>query len=182
MNRMSSPSPAPTETISTLLAAEEEYPPPKAVAQAALQQDFQGEYRRSIDDPEGFWGEQAQRFHWERKWQRVLDWDGARHQWFVGGKLNVTVNALDRHAGGAGKNRVAYIWLGEDGSERVFTASRGCCSSPAPGTPATATMPGWSSRNRRSATTRPPPARSSPAGNGRPSASGPGTPPRLRRK
>ena len=86
---------------------------------------FLREYQRSIADPDGFWGEQAQRFLWERKWQRVLDWEGAQHQWFVGGKLNVTVNALDRHASSERKNRVAYLWLGEDGSEMARLTTDG---------------------------------------------------------
>src|SRR5581483_12241029 len=56
-----------------------------------------------------------------RPWERVLDGEGPRHRWFVGGRLNITVNALDRHAQGPRANKVAYIWLGEDGRERVVT-------------------------------------------------------------
>jgi acetyl-CoA synthetase len=119
---MSTSSPAPPDTISHLLPADQEYPAPKVVAAGALQQDFRGEYRRSLQDPDGFWGDQAHRFLWDREWERVLDWDGGpRHRWFVGGRLNITVNALDRHATGPRKNKVAFIWLGEDGTERVVT-------------------------------------------------------------
>jgi acetyl-CoA synthetase len=98
-----------------------QYPAPQVVAANALQRDFRGEYRRSVEDPDGFWAEQARGFHWDRPWDRVLDGGGAGHRWFVGGRLNITTNALDRHARGPRANKVAYIWLGEDGSERVVT-------------------------------------------------------------
>jgi acetyl-CoA synthetase len=109
------------DSISHLLAVAEQYPAPPVVAANALQQDFAGEYRRSIEDPDAFWGEQARGFHWERPWERVRDGSDAGHRWFVGGRLNITVNALDRHAHSSRTNQVAYIWLGEDGSERVVT-------------------------------------------------------------
>jgi acetyl-CoA synthetase len=119
---MSTPSRVSAETISHLLTVDQEYPAPGVVAADALRQDFAGEYRRSIQDPDGFWGDQAHRFQWRRQWERVLDWDGGPdHRWFVGGRLNITVNALDRHANGPRANKVAYVWLGEDGTERVVT-------------------------------------------------------------
>jgi acetyl-CoA synthetase len=121
MHLMSPPLQAASDSISTLQALAEPYPAPQVVAANALQQDFAGEYRRSIDDPESFWGEQARGFHWERPWERVLDGSGPGHRWFVGGRLNITVNALDRHAHSPRTNQVAYIWLGEDGSERIVT-------------------------------------------------------------
>jgi acetyl-CoA synthetase len=107
--------------IAHLLTPGEEYACPPVVAAGLHQKDFGGEYRRSIEDPEGFWAEQAAAFAWSRQWDRVLDWDGVHHRWFVGGKTNITVNALDRHADSERRNRAAYIWLGEDGSERVVT-------------------------------------------------------------
>jgi acetyl-CoA synthetase len=121
MHLMSPPLQAAPDSISHLLAVAEEYPAPQVVAANALQQDFESEYRRSIQDPDGFWGEQARSFYWERPWERVLDGSGAHHRWFVGGRLNITVNALDRHANSSRTNKVAYIWLGEDGRERVVT-------------------------------------------------------------
>ena len=118
---MSSTSVSVRETISSLLATEGEYTPPAVVAASARQKDFPGEYRRSIEDPAAFWGASASRFEWSRPWDRVLDWDGVHHQWFVGGKTNITVNALDRHAASERRDRAAYLWLGEDGAERVVT-------------------------------------------------------------
>ena len=118
---MSAISPPMSKTLSSFLASEGEYSPPAVVAARARQKDYAGEYRRSIEDPAAFWGAYARRFEWSRPWDRVLDWDGVHHRWFVGGKTNITVNALDRHAASERRNRVAYLWLGEDGTERVVT-------------------------------------------------------------
>src|SRR6516162_9647259 len=70
---MSPPTQAAPDSISHLLALADQYPAPQVVAANAMQQDFQGEYRRSIEDPDGFWGEQARGFHWDRPWEQVLD-------------------------------------------------------------------------------------------------------------
>ena len=118
---MSATSPSVSKTLSSLLASEQEYAPPAVVAASARQQDFRADYCRSIEDPAAFWGAYASRFEWSRPWDRVLDWDGVHHQWFVGGKTNITVNALDRHAASERRDRAAYLWLGEDGTERVVT-------------------------------------------------------------
>ena len=118
---MSTPGQAPHEAISNLLAIDEEYAAPKIVADNALQQDFEREYRRSVEDPQGFWGDIAHRFQWAHKWDHVMEWSGATHKWFVGAKLNITVNALDRHVNSDRRNKVAFIWLGEDGTERTVT-------------------------------------------------------------
>jgi acetyl-CoA synthetase len=107
--------------ISNLLAIDEEYAAPPIVAQNCRQQNFAAEYKRSIKDPEGFWGDYAKRFLWTRPWNKVLEWDGVHHQWFIGGKTNITLNALDRHANSERRNRAAFIWLGEDGTERIVT-------------------------------------------------------------
>jgi len=107
--------------ISNLLAIDEKYASPKCVAENCLQKDWAGECRRSLTDPEQFWEDYALKFLWMKPWSKVLSWDGVHHQWFVGGKTNITLNALDRHANSARRNRVAYIWLGEDGTERIVT-------------------------------------------------------------
>ncbi|HEV8047748.1 MAG TPA: acetate--CoA ligase [Terriglobales bacterium] len=117
---MSSPATV-TEGISNLLTIDEEYPSPQIVAQNCRQQNFAEAYQRSVKDPGGFWGEYAKRFVWTRPWTKVLEWDGVHHQWFVGGKTNITLNALDRHAHSERRNRAAFIWLGEDGTERIVT-------------------------------------------------------------
>ena len=78
-------------------------------------------YRRSVDDPEGFWGEMAGRLRWHTPWQRVLEWEPPFAKWFVGGRLNVSENCLDRHLQGPRRNKAALVWEGEPGERRVFT-------------------------------------------------------------
>ncbi|MGZ4816565.1 MAG: acetate--CoA ligase, partial [Terriglobales bacterium] len=58
---------------------------------------------------------------WTVPWDHVYEFDGVHHKWFIGAKTNITINALDRHAHSENRNRVAYIWLGEDGTERQIT-------------------------------------------------------------
>jgi len=74
-------------------------------------------YKRSIEDPEGFWGEMAdESLDWYRKWDRVLDYDfrdDIKIEWFKGAKLNVSYNCLDRHLKTWRKNKAALIWQGE---------------------------------------------------------------------
>ena len=72
-------------------------------------------YNHSVADPEGFWGEQASSFHWKKPWKRVLKWNFREPsvKWFVGGKLNITENCLDRHLEKRGK-QTAIIWEPND--------------------------------------------------------------------
>jgi acetyl-CoA synthetase len=112
---------APAANIANLLSTAGEYPAPRIVAESARQQRFAEEYKRSIAAPEEFWGDYAGRFLWTSPWARVLSFDGVHHQWFVGARTNITLNALDRHVDSPRANRAAYIWLGEDGAERIVT-------------------------------------------------------------
>lgn len=72
---------------------------------------YLSEYKKSVDNPEKFWSEIAQTFKWKKKWNKVLEWDWTKAQtkWFVGGKLNLTENCLDRHLSKRG-NQIALIW------------------------------------------------------------------------
>src|SRR5581483_6893355 len=78
-------------------------------------------YRRSVDDPDGFWGEMAARLTWAAPWTKVLDWQPPFAKWFVGGRLNVAENCLDRHLAGPRRNKAAIVWEGEPGERRVLT-------------------------------------------------------------
>lgn len=101
------------------------YPPEKLSEKAHIksQDGYRKIYQRSIDDPEGFWGEMAEQLHWYKKWDRVLveDFKEAKHQWFVGGKLNVSYNCLDRHLKTWRKNKAAIVWEGDIGDSRTLT-------------------------------------------------------------
>ncbi|RIH87123.1 Acetyl-coenzyme A synthetase [Meiothermus luteus] len=107
--------------IEQLLRTQAGYLAPEWERQAANLRDFWAEYRRSLEDPEGFWGEEARRFSWFQPFERVLEWKFPDHRWFLGGRTNITYNALDRHAKGPGRNRVALLYLGEDGREQKLT-------------------------------------------------------------
>ena len=76
---------------------------------------YHEEYARSVADPEGFWADQAQSFVWKKPFKRVLKWDFKKPdvQWFLGGKLNITENCLDRHLK-ARANQTALIWEPND--------------------------------------------------------------------
>jgi len=80
-------------------------------------------YRRSIEDPAGFWAEQAEQLHWYEKWDKVLDDSNAPfYRWFVGGKTNICYNAVDRHAFGLGRGQAAIIFeSAETGESRTMT-------------------------------------------------------------
>ena len=98
-------------------------PPASLVANANLK-DPEAEYQRSVQDPEGFWEEVASQLHWFKPWDKVFSWDYPNFRWFEGAQCNITYNCLDRHLSSATKNKAAVIWLGEDGTERVFTYGR----------------------------------------------------------
>ena len=73
-------------------------------------------YAESVEDPEGFWGKQAERISWFKKWDKVLEHDfpNGKHQWFLGGKLNASYNCLDRHLETPTRDQIALIWEGDD--------------------------------------------------------------------
>jgi acetyl-CoA synthetase len=84
-------------------------------------EEYEAMYNRSIDDPDGFWSEQAEKLHWFKKWDKVLEWNEPFAKWFVGAKTNLSYNCLDRHLGTWRKNKAAIIWEGEPGDSRVLT-------------------------------------------------------------
>ncbi len=87
-------------------------------------EEYRQIYQRSIDDPEGFWGELAEQISWYKRWDKVLEYDFDRPEvkWFINGKLNVSYNCLDRHLNTWRSNKVALIWQGEHLEEnRIFT-------------------------------------------------------------
>jgi len=96
------------------------YPVPAEFAAKSYidQARYEEMYQRSVDDPEGFWAEQAEQFvTWSKPWNKVLDWSYDRNnlyiKWFEGAKLNVSYNCIDRHLDERG-DQVAIIWEGDD--------------------------------------------------------------------
>jgi acetyl-CoA synthetase len=82
---------------------------------------YQDMYRRSIEDPEGFWAEQASLLTWDQPWDKVLDWKPPYARWFKGGRLNVSNQCVDRHFKSWRKNKVAIYWEGETGDTRTLS-------------------------------------------------------------
>ncbi|MDP9293009.1 MAG: acetate--CoA ligase [Actinomycetota bacterium] len=112
---------APLEARLEELLEQETFPPPEGFREQALISD-ESVYEDAERDPEGFWAEQAKELHWEQHWDQVLDWsDPPNAKWFVGGKLNVAYNCVDRHVENGIGDRVAFHWRGEEGEERDVT-------------------------------------------------------------
>src|SRR3990167_3169968 len=78
-------------------------------------------YQRAARAPEKFWAEQALQLEWIKPWKKVLEWKPPYAKWFAGGKLNVSVNCLDRHVRDARRNKAALVWEGEPGDRRTYT-------------------------------------------------------------
>ena len=106
--------------IDVLLHEERRFPPPDSFrSQASVSDDTP--YRAAAADREAYWANWAEQLHWFRKWDQVLDWNPPFSKWFVGGKLNVAYNCLDRHLDSWRTNKAALIWEGEPGDRRVYT-------------------------------------------------------------
>ena len=112
--------------ITSMMGEKRIFYPPEELSRKAYIKSVDGYrqiYQRSISDPERFWGEMAEQIDWYEKWDRVLveNFAEGKHEWFVGGKLNVCCNCLDRHLGTWRKNKAALIWEGDIGDSRVLT-------------------------------------------------------------
>jgi len=88
-------------------------------ARIGSKEKYRALYDRSISDPDGFWAEQAERITWSKKWKTVskYDFDAAKIEWYIGGKLNASVNCLDRHLDGPRRNKAALVWEGDSPDE-----------------------------------------------------------------
>ncbi len=128
----SAPVPALSTTVSALssqdidstLRENRVFPPPQefsAKAHIKSLAAYEALYKRSIEDPEGFWAEAAGDLHWFKRLDKVLEWNLPLAKWFVGGKLNLSYNCVDRHAKSARAGKTALIWEGEPGETRRLT-------------------------------------------------------------
>ncbi|HEU4723779.1 MAG TPA: acetate--CoA ligase [Candidatus Eisenbacteria bacterium] len=116
-------SPAPpnsTAAIAALLDENRTYPPAADFTKAAHVKD-DSLYQQAAADLEGFWAARAADLDWFVRWHTVLDWNVPDAKWFVGGKLNVAYNCVDRHLRGPRRNKAALVWVGEPGERRTLT-------------------------------------------------------------
>jgi acetyl-CoA synthetase len=98
------------------------YYPSDTIKQNANVLEYEKAYHFSIKNREKFWAEQAEKLHWFKKWDKVLDASNPPfYKWFTGGKTNIVYNAIDRHQQTAVRNKLALIWEGEPGDLRTFS-------------------------------------------------------------
>jgi acetyl-CoA synthetase len=112
------------QDIDSTLRENRVFPPPAEFAAKAhikSLEEYEALYKKSIEDPEAFWSGAAEDLHWFKRWDKVLDWNLPWAKWFVGGKINLSYNCVDRHALGARAEKTAIIWEGEPGEIRRLT-------------------------------------------------------------
>jgi acetyl-CoA synthetase len=106
--------------IDVLLDEKRRFAPPGDFREHAHVRD-KGPFEAASDDREAYWENWARELHWFRPWNEVLRWEPPFAQWFVGGRLNVAYNCLDRHLQSSRANKAALIWEGEPGDRKVLT-------------------------------------------------------------
>src|SRR5215470_10767105 len=106
--------------FSDLLKEDRSFPPPTKFREHAHISDDRI-YAEAERDPEEFWARFAHELDWSKPWDRVLEWNPPHAKWFVGGKINASVNCVDRHLASARRNKAALIWEGEPGDSRTLT-------------------------------------------------------------
>ena len=107
------------DSIENLSQENRHFPPSAAfAAQANAKSDL---YERAEKDRLAFWEEQARELTWDKSWETVLEWNSPYAKWFIGGKINASVNALDRHVAAGRGGRVAFHFEGEPGDTRTIT-------------------------------------------------------------
>jgi acetyl-CoA synthetase len=107
-------------TLDALLSEKRLFPPAEGFRLRANAAD-PAIYNRAERNFEAFWAEESKRLSWVNPWRSVLEWKAPWAQWFLGGRINVTHNCVDRHAQSARRNKVAIFWEGEPGDARALT-------------------------------------------------------------
>src|SRR5262245_60193538 len=110
----------PVSALDDLLKEKRTFSPPASFRKQAIVQ-YDSAHRKARRDLEKSWASIAAELHWEKRWKSVLDWKVPYAKWFVGGKINISVNCLDRHLSGPRRNKAALIWEGEPGERRTYT-------------------------------------------------------------
>jgi acetyl-CoA synthetase len=109
------------QDLDSILRENRVFPPrPDFAARAHIKnlEQYEELYAKSVADPEGFWEEVARELHWFAPWTKVLDWNLPWAKWFVGGKINISYNCLDRHVKNGKGDKPAIVWEGEPGEVR----------------------------------------------------------------
>ncbi len=116
-----------SDQMHSVLQESRKFPPPTDFASRAhikSPEQYEQMHRRSVEDPEGFWGEAAKDLHWFKPWDSVLEWNMPDAKWFVGGKTNLCYNCLDRQVNAGLGDKTAIVWESEavdaDGKPNVI--------------------------------------------------------------
>ena len=110
--------------IESVLHEERVFPPsPEFSASAHIKsfEEYEKLYEEAAADVPAFWAKQAEALDWFEKWDTVLEWNEPFAKWFVGGKINISYNCLDRHLTTHRRDKIAFIWEGEPGEQRTLT-------------------------------------------------------------
>jgi acetyl-CoA synthetase len=113
-----------SKNIDSVLVEKRVFKPSKEFSKKARigsMAEYKRLYEESIQRPDRFWAREASELSWQAKWKKVLDWKAPFAKWFVGGKINVAENCVDRHLLTDRKNKAAIIWEGEPGEVRTLT-------------------------------------------------------------
>ena len=115
------------ESFEVLSTEKRVFPPSKEFSQKAhvkSMKEYEQLYKKSVDEPDKFWGEMAEKnLTWFKKWDKVLEYDFMKPsiKWFIGGKLNASVNCLDRYIATPTRNKAALIWEADSGMYKTYT-------------------------------------------------------------
>ena len=121
---MSTTQPAVGPNIDSILTEKRSFPPPpefSAKAHIKSKEEYDKICAQAAADPEGFWSGIAKELHWFEPWNKVLEWNAPWAKWFLGGKINLSYNCLDRHVQTWRRNKAALIWESEPGEVRTYT-------------------------------------------------------------
>ncbi|MGB6975535.1 MAG: acetate--CoA ligase [Terracidiphilus sp.] len=116
--------PSPNQDLDSTLRENRVFPPPPEFSRQAhikSLEEYEALYKKSIEDPEAFWASAAKELHWFQHWTKVLEWDHPWAKWFVGGRMNLSYNCLDRHLDSPRRDKVAILWESEPGEVRRIT-------------------------------------------------------------
>ena len=111
-------------TIESVSHESRVFPPPAEFADQARigsLEEYERLYRRSLEEPDEFWREQAQQLSWFEPFDQVCEWEAPHAKWFLGGKTNLAFNCLDRWVEGEKADQAAIVWEGEPGEVRTYT-------------------------------------------------------------
>src|SRR5687768_2778405 len=107
-------------TIEAYYSEDRTFPPPESFKASALVSNAEI-YDEAEADWVGFWAKQALELDWYDEWDTILEWDLPFAKWFIGGRLNVSYNCVDRHVEAGRGDKVAFHWEGEPGDTRTIT-------------------------------------------------------------